>query len=102
MISGFIPVISAPCHITCPEEGISNPARRLSSVVFPDPFGPKMPIISPRRISKETEETANRPPNLLVRLSTLRNMAPAPQKSNDAAQHQEDRENQNGAISRDT
>ena len=47
MVSGLAPEISRPCQITLPEVGASKPASRLRSVVFPDPFGPRMPTISP-------------------------------------------------------
>src|SRR5438552_3207440 len=54
-----------------PEVGAVIPAIRLSMVVLPEPFGPKMPTISPRLIANETSDTAVSPPNRLVRPTTL-------------------------------
>ena len=49
---------------TSPEVGGIDPAMRLKSVVFPAPFGPMTPRISPCRSSRSTWSTALRPPKL--------------------------------------
>src|SRR5436190_20303982 len=98
MVSGLAPVMSRPCQTTRPDVGTSNPANRLRSVVLPDPFGPRMPTISPALICSETPDTATRPPKRLVRASTSRNMAPTREQPDDAAWHHEYDEDQDGAI----
>ena len=40
--------IGCAIHRTTPAVGPSTPASILSSVVFPDPFGPRMPTAAPR------------------------------------------------------
>ena len=45
-----------------PEEGFSAPAIILKVVVFPAPFGPIKPTISPSGTSKLTPRTAFKPP----------------------------------------
>src|SRR5207244_2711964 len=50
--------------------GASAPAIRLSSVVFPEPFGPMMPSRSPSARSKLTSLTARTPPNDFATRST--------------------------------
>src|ERR1044072_497897 len=54
------PSISNP-----PEGGRSEPARRRSSVVLPQPEGPSREKNSPRRMSKETSSTALTGPKCL-------------------------------------
>ena len=41
--------------------GASTPASSLSSVVLPDPFGPRMPTRAPDATSSETSRTTGRP-----------------------------------------
>src|ERR1700730_3483554 len=94
MVSGLTPEISRPCHTTRPEVGTSSPASRLSSVVFPDPLGPRTPTISPGSICSETPDTAMRPPKRLVSVSISRNMAPAREQPHDAPRHDEYDKNQ--------
>src|SRR5580704_1313698 len=90
----------SPFHSTRPLLGKHNPARRFSSVVFPDPFGPKMPLISPLLTAKDTSATATRPPNRLVRFSTLRSMGAPPEQADDPARHQQDHQNEDHAVDR--
>src|SRR5438105_2716108 len=101
MTFGRAPATSCPLQITRPPLGGSNPARRLRSVVFPDPFGPKMPMICPFLIVKDTSDTATRPPKRFVRFSTLRSMGSPLEEANDSARHQQDDEDENGAVNRD-
>ena len=49
-----------------PEVGASNVANIEIVVVFPAPFGPKRPNISPSLISKSKSSTAVNLPNFLV------------------------------------
>ena len=49
-----------------PRVGASAPETQLNSVVFPEPFGPIRPRISPSRTSKDTLLRAVNPPNRLV------------------------------------
>ncbi len=53
------------------------PDKSANSVVFPAPFGPISPRISPSAMSKETFETAITPANRLVRPSTVSNVTKA-------------------------
>src|SRR5215475_11796595 len=48
---------------------------RLKSVVFPAPFGPMMPTISPAPTTNETSVSALRPPNRLLTERTSRSGA---------------------------
>ena len=56
------PVISSLLNKTFPEFGFKFPAIKLNKVVFPEPFGPIMPVIDPFLIFKEQFETAANPP----------------------------------------
>ena len=47
------------------------PVNKLKKVVFPAPFGPIIPMISPPSIDMLTPETAYTPPKDLDRLLTL-------------------------------
>lgn len=47
-----------PASITSPSVGLSSQERQLRSVVFPQPEGPMMATISPRRTSMETPLSA--------------------------------------------
>ena len=60
------PPISRPRKRTEPALGRSAPAIRLKVVLFPEPFGPMRPRISPSATSKETFLTARKPSKLLV------------------------------------
>ena len=48
-----MPVISSPWNKTYPSEGFKFPAIKLNKVVFPDPFGPMIPVIEPFLIFNE-------------------------------------------------
>ena len=53
-----------------PAVSCCNPSMHSSVVVFPAPFGPKIPKTSPSRTSNEMPSTAVRPPNVLMRPRT--------------------------------
>src|ERR1700722_4073900 len=101
MTFGLEAAMSSPFQSTRPALGEDNPASRFSSVVFPEPFGPKMPMISPLLTAKDTSDTATSPPKRLVRFSTLRSMGAPPEEADDPAWHQQDHENENHAVDRD-
>src|SRR4051794_24335767 len=98
MRCGFSPWISSPFQRMRPELGASVPLIRLSSVVLPEPFGPKMPRISPSAIAKETSATAVRPPNRLLSPATSSGTAaPQCQRPDDALRHQQDHQDEDAA-----
>src|SRR5215468_3665394 len=66
------PAISSPANVTRPEVGRYMPAMQLKIVLLPDPFGPIRPTISPSSTSKETCETAVKPPKVLLKPETVR------------------------------
>src|SRR5262245_27045671 len=66
------PPISWPCSSIDPAVGGYMPAMQLKVVLLPEPFGPMRPKISPSLTSKDTLETAVKPPNVLVRPETVR------------------------------
>src|SRR6185369_7202944 len=68
--SGVSPPIDSPRNVSVPSVGASAPEMQLNAVVFPDPFGPISPRISPSRTSNDTALSAVNPPNRLVRLPT--------------------------------
>src|SRR3954469_21736496 len=53
-----------------PVLGWSKPVSRLNSVVLPAPLGPIRPVMPPRCTSRWSTDTAVRPPNVRVTLST--------------------------------
>src|SRR6185436_5091467 len=57
---------SIPATRAVPEVGARRPQRIRMVVVLPEPFGPRIPKISPERISKETSSTAVILPNRRV------------------------------------
>src|SRR6266851_3910706 len=69
---GEAPLITLPSSSTRPEVGGMEPAIMLNKVVFPAPFGPITPRISPSSNWRSTASTAFRPPNRLERLSARR------------------------------
>ena len=66
MASGVSPPICRPPKVIDPAEGCSAPETQLKAVVFPDPFGPMSPRISPSFTSNDTSFSAVNPPNLFV------------------------------------
>src|SRR3954463_5521264 len=54
-------MMSCPSTRTVPCDGFTMPQMMLISVVLPAPFGPSSAKISPRRISRLTFLTAERP-----------------------------------------
>src|SRR5688572_26995988 len=56
-----IPPIATPSSATDPPVGASTPASSLSSVVLPDPLGPRIPSRAPEATSTETSRTTGRP-----------------------------------------
>src|SRR5256885_5634522 len=57
------PPMSSPRKRMWPALGARSPERRLSSVVFPAPFGPITACTEPARKARLTASTAVRPPN---------------------------------------
>ena len=55
-------VISSPPRTICPASGFWNPLIALNSVVFPAPFGPSSPTISPGATLTLTWSSAVIPP----------------------------------------
>src|SRR5690606_19994982 len=70
-LSGVRRVMSCPLNKIRPEVGRWVPATRLKKVVLPAPLGPMMALIWPSSKWALTLLTAVRPPNRLVRFSTL-------------------------------
>jgi hypothetical protein len=60
----FFDASSSPKKIV-PPVGLSSPATSLSSVVLPEPEGPRSAISSPDRMSRETSSSAGKRPNSL-------------------------------------
>src|SRR5882762_8791224 len=73
---------STPATRAVPEVGSKSPQRIRMVVVLPEPFGPRMPKISPGKISKETSSTATIRPKrrVIERTSTtgVRTKVPPP------------------------
>jgi len=61
-------VIFLPLKYIAPESGFVKPVIRLNRVVFPAPFGPIRPRVSPATICRLKLSTATIPPNRLLRL----------------------------------
>src|SRR5258708_13628818 len=64
-------VMSSPSTRTRPPSGRSNPATTLSSVVLPEPLGPRMVKSSPGAMSSDTPSSATTSPKRRVSPSTL-------------------------------
>src|SRR5690348_1265716 len=62
--------ISCPAIVTVPLDGAMIPARHRKVVVFPAPFGPTSPRISPAPTWKLTPRTAAKSPYSFVSAST--------------------------------
>src|SRR6516164_1722681 len=65
MRCGGRPAISCPRKRIEPAVGAKVPDSMLKIVLFPDPFGPIRPRISPSPTANETSLTAVKPPNRL-------------------------------------
>jgi hypothetical protein len=62
----------SPSKRMSPESGVYKRVTTLKTVVFPAPFGPISPTISPGCTSNETPSRATTPPNRRVTFSTTR------------------------------
>ena len=71
MASGVRPLSSVPRKRIEPALGSSAPEMQLKPVVFPEPFGPMRPRISPSMTSNDTLLRAMNPPNRFVRPDTV-------------------------------
>ena len=60
--------LSSLLNKTLPPEDFKFPAIKLNKVVFPEPFGPIMPVIDPLLIFNEQLDTAAKPPKYFDRL----------------------------------
>ena len=60
-----------PSNTSSPDCGLYSRVITLKSVVFPAPFGPISPTISPGSASIETSSSATIPPNCRVTCSTV-------------------------------
>ena len=65
-------------EIMVPAVGGKKPLSRLKQVVFPAPFGPIRPTISPASTVMSTRLTAASPPKCLVRLCASRRAIASP------------------------
>src|SRR5215470_12303010 len=59
--------MSSPLKVMAPAVGVKKPLSRLKQVVFPAPFGPIRPTISPSPTVMSTRLTAANPPKCFVR-----------------------------------
>ncbi len=66
MACGLRPVMSRPRNDTLPPLGLWTPVTTLNKVVFPEPFGPTTPRISPSSMARSTPDNAVTPPNRLL------------------------------------
>src|SRR5712692_1236553 len=57
--------MSAPASNTRPASGRTSPPIKLNNVVFPAPFGPRMPRVAPPATSKLTSSMTFSAPKLL-------------------------------------
>src|SRR5439155_22282737 len=62
----------SPSKRMSPESGVYRRVMTLNAVVFPAPFGPIRPTISPTATSSDTPSSATMPPKRLLTLSTSR------------------------------
>src|SRR5512135_1452833 len=80
MANGLSLRIDRPRKSTSPPEVESMPVMTLTRVVFPEPFGPISPRISPSSSSKLTSDTAASPPNSRVTRLASRMPMTTPEK----------------------
>src|SRR5262249_13702119 len=81
-----------------PAVGARIPAITFRSVVLPDPFGPKMPTISPDAIENETSDTALSPPKRLVSSTASSSTAKARERADQPLRHDQNRQDQHQAV----
>src|SRR5690606_25572346 len=74
MISGFNPRIFFLLYSITPSSATWYPLIVWKSVVFPAPFGPMIPTISPLSTEKDTSFTATKPANRFVTCSSFNNV----------------------------
>ncbi len=78
--------MGCPSRRMAPPVGASSPDTMLMTVVFPAPFGPMSPWISPRSTAKLAPSTARTPPNARSSRSTSRSaLMPGPPAARGAA-----------------
>ena len=65
-------VMSVPSTLTVPASGFSKPATTFSSVVLPEPLGPRIVSSSPEAMSSDTPSSATTSPKRLTRPSISR------------------------------
>ena len=58
-------------RVTLPDRGARRPAMHSMSVDFPEPFGPRMAILSPAPTENETSVNRSRKPRPTVRFDTV-------------------------------
>src|SRR4051794_33872318 len=68
MANRLWPPMLLPLKSTSPDVGAYTPVIVLKHVVFPAPFGPIRPRISPGRMSNDTSSSATTPPKRIVTL----------------------------------
>src|SRR6266480_384909 len=95
------PKMFLPFQTILPALAGISPAMRLSSVVLPEPFGPKRPTISPLSMPNEMSATAVKPPKCLVSPAISSSMAAPhdlPQAAVDALRHHKNGEDEDRAV----
>src|SRR5438067_2330819 len=76
--------MSSPFSRTVPSSGSSNPAMILSSVVLPDPLGPRIVTSSPGWTVRSTPASATTSPNLRTMPFSTRSASPPVTLAGDA------------------
>src|SRR5215470_15868967 len=76
--AGVANVMSSPFRRTTPSSGNSNPAMILSSVVLPEPLGPRMVTSSPRYTARSIPASAVTSPNRRTIPLSARSASPLP------------------------
>ena len=69
-------MMSCPAMLAVPAVGGNYPVSIFIVVVFPAPFGPRKPTISPRSTLKQTSLTAMNRPNALYKCSDVTMLMP--------------------------
>src|SRR5262245_36662779 len=102
MACGLRPWISVAFHTIRPAVGVRMPVIRLSSVVLPDPFGPRIPKISPFSMENEISDTAVSPPKRFVTSTSSSSTAPNRKRADHALRHHQDGDDQHETIQHGT